>query len=113
MEGGTSKLFDVDQGSLNATSFSINDDDLVLNADKYTLLFTQHLVEENNLECRSKVDRYFLDKCEASTPKFDILAWWKMNSVKYPILTEITSDALVILIFTIAFESTFSIKRCI
>jgi hypothetical protein len=109
--GDTSRVFDVAQGNLNATSLNIIDDDSGRATDKFTSLFTQHLEEENGLEYRSEVDRYLLDGCEASTPQFDVLAWWKMNSIKYPILAEIARDVLAIPISTIASESLFSTGR--
>ncbi|KAJ1689093.1 hypothetical protein LUZ63_013248 [Rhynchospora breviuscula] len=40
--------------------------------------------------------------------EFDILAWWKMNAAKYPILARLTRDILVVPISTVASESTFS-----
>ena len=69
------KFFDVAQGSLNVTPLNIIDDDLVLDANKYNLLFIQHLEEDNYLERKLEIYRYLLDECEASTLKFDILAW--------------------------------------
>jgi hypothetical protein len=75
---------------------------------KYMKFFIKHLEEENNSECMSEVDRYFLDGCEASTNEFDILLWWKVNAPKYPILAEIARDILAIPISTVASESAFS-----
>ena len=40
--------------------------------------------------------------------EFDILAWWKVNGVKYPTLQRIARDLLAIPISTVASESTFS-----
>ena len=34
--------------------------------------------------------------------------WWKMNSSRYRVLSQISRDVLAIPISTIAFESTFS-----
>ncbi|KAJ1690301.1 hypothetical protein LUZ63_014456 [Rhynchospora breviuscula] len=39
--------------------------------------------------------------------EFDILAWWKMNAAKYPILARLTRDILAVPISTVASESTF------
>jgi hypothetical protein len=102
--------FDAGVKSLNVTSIDVSVDD---NADtltktEYMKGFIQHLEEENNFECMPGVDRYFLDRCEATTKEFDILLWWKVNAPKYPILAEIARDILVIHISTVAFESTFS-----
>ena len=39
---------------------------------------------------------------------FDILMWWKMNSSRYRVLSQIAYDVLAILVSTVAFESAFS-----
>jgi len=39
---------------------------------------------------------------------FDILSWWKVNAVKYPILGEIARTLLAIPVSTVASESAFS-----
>ena len=39
---------------------------------------------------------------------FNILAYWKNNTDKYPILAQITRDMMVIQVSTIASESAFS-----
>ncbi|KAF1895890.1 hypothetical protein Lal_00033953 [Lupinus albus] len=40
--------------------------------------------------------------------EFDILAWWKINGIKYPTLQRIARDLLAIPISTVASESSFS-----
>ncbi|GKF95992.1 zinc finger BED domain-containing protein RICESLEEPER 2, partial [Tanacetum coccineum] len=40
--------------------------------------------------------------------KFDILNWWKVNSPRFPVLSLLAIDVLVILISTVASESVFS-----
>ena len=40
--------------------------------------------------------------------QFDILLWWKLNGVKYPVLQTIARDILAILVSTVASESVFS-----
>ncbi|CAN0876206.1 Zinc finger BED domain-containing protein RICESLEEPER 1 [Linum grandiflorum] len=36
---------------------------------------------------------------------FDILGWWKTNSVKYPVLSDISRDILVVPISTVPPET--------
>lgn len=98
----------VESSTITSIDVSVEDDDDTLTEMEYMKGFIQHLEEENNLECMSKVDRYFLDGCEATTKEFDILLWWKFNAPKYPILAEMVCDILAILISTIASESAFS-----
>ena len=40
--------------------------------------------------------------------QFDILLWWKLNGVKYPVLQTIARDILAIPVSTVASESAFS-----
>lgn len=40
----------------------------------------------------------------------DILLRWKVNSLKYPIVSQIAIDALAILIFTVASKFALSIR---
>jgi len=100
--------FNVPKRSLNATFLNVVDDDSKNARAKFNLLYSQHLAKENDLESRSEVDRYLLDGCEAITNEFDVLAWWKINAPKYPILAEIARDVLAIPISTGSHESAFS-----
>jgi hypothetical protein len=52
--------------------------------------------------------RYLKDTCEKSTEQFDILNWWKVNSGKYPVLSRLAKDVLVVQVSTVASESAFS-----
>ncbi|KAL4561325.1 hypothetical protein LXL04_033489 [Taraxacum kok-saghyz] len=42
---------------------------------------------------------------------FDILSWWKLNGLQYPIVAQMAKDILGIQISTVASESTFSTGR--
>jgi hypothetical protein len=76
--------------------------------EKFNHISSQHLVETNDLECKSDVDRYLMDGCESATQDFDLLIWWKNNAFRYPILAEVARDVLAMPIFTVASESAFS-----
>jgi hAT family C-terminal dimerisation region len=39
---------------------------------------------------------------------FDVLKWWKVNTIRYPILSKLARDVLCIPISTVASESAFS-----
>lgn len=67
----------------------------------------KHLEEEENIEKKSELDRYLVDNVEK--PKdFNILAWWKASSGRYPIVSKIARDVLSIPVSTVASESAFS-----
>ena len=55
-------------------------------------------------------DRYLLDRNEKVEvgQDFDILNWWKLNGVKYPVLALIANEVLAIPVSTVASESAFS-----
>ena len=60
------------------------------------------------MECKNEMERYFQEGVELSRPNFDILNWWKVNSTKFPVLSEIARDVLAIPVTTVASESAFS-----
>ena len=65
--------------------------------------------EKDCLEIKSEVDRYLLDACEdIEDEPFDVLAWWKLHSSKYMILSQLARDVYAIPVSTVAFEPVFS-----
>jgi hypothetical protein len=74
--GSVVSNFDVGIGSSNVVSLNVVDDDLEDNCDmkEFNSLFSQYLVEENDLGCMSEMERYLLDWCETTTTEFNILA---------------------------------------
>ncbi|KAG5514992.1 hypothetical protein RHGRI_036135 [Rhododendron griersonianum] len=73
--------------------------------------FERHMEEENNMVSKSELERYWLESKEDSKvhgDKFDVLVWWKVNSPRYPILSQMVWDILAILVSTVASESAFS-----
>jgi hAT family C-terminal dimerisation region len=59
---------------------------------------------------KSEIDDYLADAFDEASldDDFDILAWWKLKGIKYPVLARLTRDILAVPIFTVASESTFS-----
>ena len=73
--------------------------------------FKQHLAHEDSVESKSELDKYLLESSEdPDVEDFDILMLWKMNSSRYRVIFQIACDVLTILVSTVAFESTFSMK---
>lgn len=61
------------------------------------------------MECKSELDRYLLEACEDPMKEgFDILDWWRVNSSRYKVLSQVARDVLANLISTIASKSAFS-----
>ncbi|PWA65564.1 zinc finger BED domain-containing protein RICESLEEPER 2 [Artemisia annua] len=44
---------------------------------------------------------------------FDILNWWKLNSLRFPIVSKMAKDILCIQVSTVASESAFSASGCV
>ncbi|KAL5546503.1 hypothetical protein UlMin_006190 [Ulmus minor] len=63
---------------------------------------------------KTELDLYLDDEVLPRNANFDILSWWKTNSLKYPTLGKIARDILAIPIIAVASESTFSTcGRCV
>jgi hypothetical protein len=57
---------------------------------------------------KSELDKYLAEDCEDPQTKLDILAWWSVNSSRFPTLGKMARDILAIPISTVASESAFS-----
>ena len=62
----------------------------------------------SSIEAQPEIDRYLAAEILPFSRDFDILSWWKVNAVKYPILGEIARTLLAIPVSTVASESAFS-----
>ncbi|CAL5414902.1 unnamed protein product [Camellia sinensis] len=72
--------------------------------------FNSYLEEEDSILCKSEVDKYLAESCVGSIDEnFDILGWWKTNSSKYRVLSQVAHDVLAIPVSTIASDSAFSV----
>ncbi|XP_054778246.1 zinc finger BED domain-containing protein RICESLEEPER 3-like [Prosopis cineraria] len=86
---------------------SIPDDDVLAVIDDETMrqFYTIASIERQE-EKNSEVDEYLHAKLVASRdPKFDVLAWWKVNAFKYKVLSLIVRDVLA---SPVSSESAFS-----
>uniref|UniRef100_A0A0A9HII7 HAT C-terminal dimerisation domain-containing protein n=1 Tax=Arundo donax TaxID=35708 RepID=A0A0A9HII7_ARUDO len=59
-------------------------------------------------EVPSELEAYLAKPLIPCCGKFNILAWWKSNSLEYPTLSRIARDILVVPTSTVAAESAFS-----
>ncbi|KAL4589847.1 hypothetical protein LXL04_002758 [Taraxacum kok-saghyz] len=81
------------------SSISEMDVDLELNFDK---------LDDGGQDIKSEVEIYLGDAREKRDQKFDLLGWWKTNSIKFPILSKLARNILAMSISTAASKSTFS-----
>nr|KAJ0185228.1 hypothetical protein LSAT_V11C900470240 [Lactuca sativa] len=82
----------------SSSSFGEMDIDLELEFDKF---------DHGGQDIKSEVEIYLADGRE-KRDKFDLLGWWKVNSIKFPILSTVARHVLATPISTVASESAFS-----
>ncbi|XP_050908656.1 zinc finger BED domain-containing protein RICESLEEPER 1-like [Lathyrus oleraceus] len=70
--------------------------------------FEQHLEEQDSIDQQNELEVYNSSKCVKRDPNFNILVWWKRNSIEYPILSTMAKDILATPVSTVASESAFS-----
>ncbi|XP_013656438.1 zinc finger BED domain-containing protein RICESLEEPER 2-like [Brassica napus] len=75
----------------------------------------EELVEETGTQDSSnELEVYLREKVEVTKAvsglggEFDVLSWWRRNSVKFPILSQIAADILAVQASSLASESAFS-----
>ena len=66
------------------------------------------LEKGKQMAAKGELERYLDEFSEKFTLEFDILAWWKVNSVRFPTLSKVAKDVLAIQSSTVASESAFS-----
>lgn len=59
-------------------------------------------------QTKSELDQYLEEALLPRIP-FDVLAWWKLNELKYPILSKMARDILSIPVSTVSSETAFKI----
>nr|KAJ0203573.1 hypothetical protein LSAT_V11C500255730 [Lactuca sativa] len=99
----------------NRSSSSENvDEEIVIDVDDdpTTFLNNQYirLLEENSsgIAAKCELDWYLGEQCKSLDNKFDLLAWWKKNQARFPIIAAIAKDVLEIPASTVASESSFN-----
>ncbi|KAK1435666.1 hypothetical protein QVD17_01432 [Tagetes erecta] len=95
-----------DPKSTPSSTTSLVDDDASVDLEEGYL---KYLEEEGGTEVdNNEVDIYLSDGTEKREEPFDVLGWWKINSIKFPILSQIAKHVLAMPISTVASESAFS-----
>ncbi|KAI8546962.1 hypothetical protein RHMOL_Rhmol07G0160200 [Rhododendron molle] len=70
--------------------------------------FKMHKQKEGNMASKTELEKYLAETSEDDCDNFDVLRWWKLNSLKYPIVSQMARDVLAIPVSTVASESAFS-----
>ena len=71
--------------------------------------FKKYRVESGCAEQKTELDKYLSeDLDDDDDDDFNILDWWKVNSHRFPILSQLARDVLAMPVSTVASESAFS-----
>ena len=86
----------------------------MLSSFVYNTIYKQHLANEDSVKCKSKLDCYLLEASEdPETEGLDILDWWRVNSSRYRVLSQVALEVFSIHVSTIASESACSTGGCV
>ncbi|XP_039800454.1 uncharacterized protein LOC120665088 [Panicum virgatum] len=58
---------------------------------------------------KSEIETYLEEDTEEDSENFDVLAWWKARTEKFPMLSTMARDFLAIPLSTVSSESAFSL----
>lgn len=79
----------------------------------FSTIYQQQQSENQCANSPNELAIYLVEKVEVETANhlgrpYDLLNWWKVNSVKFPVLSEVARDVLAIPVSTVSSESAFS-----
>lgn len=87
--------------------------------EEHTLFMGDELLEEGSTlvtigdfeidmsDMKTEMDQYLDDSLVLKSDSFDVLGWWKLNSINYPTLSKIAADLLSIPFSTVSPDSVF------
>ena len=108
---GSSSASATAQAQTKKPSGSMEGDDSSVVDEKVMRMmgFKNHLKGIDSSNTKSEVNKYLLKSCEdVFDDNFDILAWWKVTSPRYRVLSRVAQHVLTIPISTVASKSAFS-----
>ncbi|KAK1381887.1 hypothetical protein POM88_019622 [Heracleum sosnowskyi] len=113
--GNANQLVVGDRGSSgsNVDLHEPASDDLVRETSATTSMapkFLEQMNKNDQHENKSDLCKYLSDTLVKEADPFDILNWWKTNSSKYPVLSEMARNVLSVPVSTVASESAFSTR---
>lgn len=83
-----------------------------LGYQRMDLAYNEMVADNADQVARRELEVYLTDPVE--NPKlmrgaeYDVLSWWRVNSLKYPVLAEMAKDVLAMQVSSVASESAFS-----
>ncbi|XP_018467598.2 zinc finger BED domain-containing protein RICESLEEPER 2-like [Raphanus sativus] len=75
-------------------------------------LYEEFIQEACTQDSSNELEVYLSEKVETTKPmlgtEFDVLSWWRRNSLKFPTLSRVAADILAVQVSSVASESAFS-----
>ncbi|KAH0652250.1 hypothetical protein KY289_029928 [Solanum tuberosum] len=68
----------------------------------------KHTSQRGGASSKSELVKYLDEEIEVGKSDFDVLLWWKVNSPRFPLLSEMARDVLAIPVSSVASECAFS-----
>ncbi|KAH0698365.1 hypothetical protein KY285_015061 [Solanum tuberosum] len=68
----------------------------------------KHTSQRGGASSKSELVKYLDEEIEVGKSDFDVLLWWKVNSPRFPFLSEMARDVLAIPVSSVASECAFS-----
>ncbi|KAK4257426.1 hypothetical protein QN277_007017 [Acacia crassicarpa] len=72
--------------------------------------FDAYILQTSNQQMKSELDIYLEESLLPRVQDIDVLGWWRLNRVKYPILSKMAQDILCVAASTVPAESVFDTK---
>ncbi|KAH7672343.1 Tam3-transposase (Ac family) protein [Dioscorea alata] len=95
-------------GAIEKDALSIDMDAGKRIQDMYKEEFKKRKIEAGGRDSKTELDKYLSEDCEDEEDDFRILSWWKINSPRFPVLSKLARDVLVVPVSTVASEAAFS-----
>ncbi|GMH30685.1 hypothetical protein Nepgr_032528 [Nepenthes gracilis] len=71
--------------------------------------FDMYIMETSSQQSKSELDQYLEESLLPRVQDFDVLSWWKLNKLKYPILSKMARDILSIPLSTMGPDLVFDV----
>ncbi|KAH7667126.1 Tam3-transposase (Ac family) protein [Dioscorea alata] len=95
-------------GAIEKDALSIDMDAGKRIQDMYKEEFKKRKIEAGGRDSKTELDKYLSEDCEDEEDDFRILSWWKINSHRFPVLSKLARDVLVVPVSTVASKAAFS-----
>ncbi|XP_044464487.1 zinc finger BED domain-containing protein DAYSLEEPER-like [Mangifera indica] len=69
--------------------------------------FDMYIMETTSQQTKSELDQYLDESLLPRVHDFDVLGWWKLNKLKYPMLSKMARDILSIPVSSVTVDSVF------